>query len=88
MDTVKKIDVIDILQNSIRKIHTEKSDKSTIEHLYDIIDEINKLPSRTAYWLRDTDGAWKCSNCGHRFFNGAQLWKYHCSGCGFYMDPN
>ena len=85
--TVLKSDVLELVNNHIRNYATDNNSHSrdVVVSLYKLVDEIYDMPVREANWVRDTDGAWKCSNCGHRFFNATGRWHNHCDECGYTM---
>lgn len=83
---VLKSDVLWIIQNYIRGIQmNDYSKDSGIPQLYAVMEQIEKMAVQEANWLRESDGALKCSHCGYRFFNGAGTWESHCTGCGYKM---
>ena len=83
---ILKSDVIRVIENRIREIHLNAiEEKDPISQLYKLIDKIEKMPIQEANWVRDADGAWKCTHCGYRFFNGTGMWKDHCPKCGYHM---
>lgn len=84
--SIQKSDVLWLLQNHIREIQiADEANTPCIPQLYAVMDKIGEMEVQEAYWLRDTDGAWKCSHCGYRFFNGTGRWPQYCTGCGFEM---
>ena len=83
--TVLKSEVLALVNSHIRTYTIDKQSYDIVLALYKLTDDIDSMPVREANWLRDTDGAWKCSNCGHRFFNGTDRWPNHCTECGFTM---
>ena len=83
---VLKSDVLWIIQNYIRGVQMlDHSRDSGIPQLYAVMDQIEKMDVQEANWIRDEDGALKCTHCGFRFFNGTGRWCRHCEGCGFKM---
>ena len=82
---VLKSNVEAIINAHIRAYIIDK-DKSEIAFaLYKLLDAIDDMPVQEASWIRDDDGAWRCSHCGYRFFNGIGSWHNHCVGCGYTM---
>ena len=53
--------------------------------LYKLLDEIDSIPTKEATWIRDADGARRCSNCGYRFFNATAYYHNYCCNCGYVM---
>lgn len=83
---ILKSDVLWIIQNYIRSIQmNDYSNDNGIPQLYAVMEQIEKMEVQEANWLREPDGAWKCSHCGYRFFNGIGRWHNHCSECGYTM---
>ena len=83
---VLKSDVLWIIQNYIRDIQMKDySSDNGIPQLYAVMDQIENMEVQEAHWIKDEDGAWKCSHCGYRFFNGVGIWHDHCIGCGYTM---
>lgn len=85
---ILKSEVIQIIESDIRRITmnaTYGMKKYAVPSLYLLSDKIKSMPVHEANWIRDDDGAWKCSHCGYRFFNGANIWHKHCNECGYFM---
>lgn len=83
---ILKSDVLWIIQDYIRGIQmNDYGSDSGIPQLYAVMEQIEKMEVQEAHWVRDADGAWRCSHCGYRFFNGAGTWHDHCTGCGYTM---
>ena len=83
---ILKSDVLWIIQNYIRGIQmNDYGSDSGIPQLYAVMEQIEKMEVQEAHWVRDEDGAWKCSHCGYRFFNGTGRWHNHCDECGYTM---
>ena len=68
--TVLKSDVLALINCHIRAYAVDSTKHNEVVALYKLFDVINEMPVREANWLREPDGAWKCSHCGYRFFNG------------------
>lgn len=82
---VHKSDVLDLVNNHICNYVTDKDSHEIIFALYKLIDDIKDMPVLEANWLRDDDGAWKCSHCGNRFSNATDRRYNHCDECGYTM---
>ena len=83
---ILKSDVLWIIQNYIRGIQmNDYGSDSGIPQLYAVMEQIENMEVQEAHWVRDEDGAWKCSHCGYRFFNGTKTWHDHCTDCGYTM---
>lgn len=83
--TVLKSDVLALINCHIRAYVVDNTKHEAVLALYKLSDAIDDMPVREANWLRDTDGAWKCSHCGNRFFNGTGRWHNYCDECGYTM---
>lgn len=83
--TVLKSDVLALINSHIRAYAVDMTNHNEVVALYKLFDAIDGMPIQEANWIRDPDGAWKCSHCGFRFFNGAGMWHDHCTGCGYTM---
>ena len=83
---ILKSDVLWIIQNYIRGIQmNDYGSDSGIPQLYAVMERIENMEVQEAHWVRDEDGAWKCSHCGYIFFNGTKTWHDHCTDCGYTM---
>ena len=83
--TILKSDIEAIINCHIRAYVIDNTKHEVVLALYKLLDQVDDMPVREANWLREPDGAWKCSHCGYRFFNGVGCWKKHCSECGYTM---
>lgn len=83
--TVLKSDVLAKINCHIRAYIIDNDKRDVALALYQLLDAVDTMPIREANWLREPDGAWKCSNCGFRIWNGAGTWLNHCEHCGYTM---
>ena len=83
--TILKSNVLILVNSHIRDYAIDNNNQEVVLALYKLLDDIGNMSVREANWLRDTDGTWKCSHCGYRFFNGTGRWHNHCDNCGFTM---
>lgn len=83
---ILKSDVLWIIQNYIRGIQmNDYGSDNGIPQLYAVMQQIEDMDVQEANWLKDDDGACRCSHCGHRFWNGLDTWVDHCIKCGYKM---
>ena len=83
--TVLKSDVEAIINCHIRAYAIDNTKHEAVLALYKLLDAIDEMSVREANWLRESDGAWKCSRCGYKFWNGTDSWIHHCENCGYTM---
>lgn len=82
---ILKSNVIALINCHIRAYITDNEKPEAVHALYKLIDDIEDMPVQEAHWLKDEDGAWKCSHCGYRFWNGVGSWFNYCKHCGYVM---
>lgn len=83
--TVLKSDILAQINCKIRAYIVDNNKHDIVLALYELFDSIDDMPVRESKWVRDTDGAWKCSHCGYRFWNCVGKWVDYCENCGYEM---